>query len=81
MQVEAFQRARHVAHVIRSRHYTWLPEGLAGQPVDTAMTRLTADVMHVCRQAGIPWETVLRDAMEQFDIEDSEEPVLVTMAD
>ena len=62
----------HVEAVIRSRHYTWLPEGLGGEPVDVAMAYLVADIMHVCRRTGIAWDDVLRRAREQFEREERE---------
>jgi hypothetical protein len=62
----------HVEAVIRSRHYTWLPEGLGGEAVDVAMTYLVADIMHVCRRAGISWEDVLLRARDQFQREEAE---------
>ncbi|MBW3538819.1 MAG: hypothetical protein KY476_00975 [Planctomycetes bacterium] len=60
----------HVEEVIRSRHYTWLPEGLGGEPVDVAMTYLLADIMHICRRAGLDWDDVLRRARERFEDEE-----------
>ena len=62
----------HVEAVIRSRHYTWLPEGLGGEAVDVAMAYLMADIMHVCRRSGISWEDVLSRAREQFEREERE---------
>ena len=62
----------HIESVIRSRHYTWLPEGLGGEPVDVAMAYLAADIMHVCRRAGIDWNDVFRRAREQFEREERE---------
>lgn len=61
----------HVEAVLRSRHYTWLPEGLGGEAVDVAMTYLVADIMHVCRRARIPWDAVLQRAREQFEREEA----------
>jgi hypothetical protein len=61
----------HVRDVIRSRHYTWLPEGLGGEPVDVAMTCLLTDIMHVCRRAGISFEDVSEAARRRFEEEES----------
>src|SRR5262249_58499845 len=33
---------RHVDQVIRSQHYTWLGEGLAGEPLSSALTDIMA---------------------------------------
>ena len=41
-----------VQAVIRSRHYSWLPEGLGGEPVEVAMTYLLTDILHVCKRTG-----------------------------
>ncbi len=48
----------HVKEIVRSRHYTWLPEGLGGEPVEEAITCLATDVMHVCKLAGVPFDRV-----------------------
>ncbi len=71
MSVPREQWLSHVKDVIRSRHYTWLPEGLGGEPVDVAMTYLVTDIMHVCRRAGISWEDVLAKSQEQFQREEA----------
>ena len=60
----------HVARVVRSRHYAWLPDGLGGEDVETAMSYLTADIMHVCKLSGIKWQSVLERAGKQFDSEE-----------
>ncbi len=62
----------HVRNVVRSRHYTWLPEGLGGEPIDSAMAYLVADIMHVCHLQGIPFDDVLAKARARFDSEESE---------
>ena len=72
MTVDRDDWLHHVKHVIRSRHYTWLPEGLGGESIETAMTYLTTDIMHVCRRAGISWDEVLKRAREQFAKEEAE---------
>jgi hypothetical protein len=55
-----------VENVIRSRHYSWLPEGLGGEPVDVAMTYLLTDIRHICRRTGASFETVLEQSRKQF---------------
>lgn len=62
----------HVNEVIRSRHYTWLPEGLGGEPIDVAMTYLVTDIMHVCKAAGISFEDVLRESRQRYEQEERE---------
>lgn len=59
-----------VRAVIRSRHYNWLPEGLAGEPVDIAMTYLLTDIMHICQRTGATFESILEQAREQFQDEE-----------
>ena len=72
MTVDRHNWIHHVEDVARSRHYTWLPEGLGGEPVDKAMTFLTADIMHICKRAHLSWEAVLERAHAQFLREESE---------
>lgn len=67
----------HIDDVVRSRHYTWLPEGLGGQPVDVAMSCLVTDILHVCRRTGTPWEKVLAEATARFAEEEKELESLV----
>ena len=62
--------SRHIDQILRSRHYTWLAEGLAGAPLEQALTEITADIMHMCQCAGIPWETVLEKGGELFSHEE-----------
>lgn len=64
---------QHVKDVIRSRHYTWLPEGLGGESVEDAMTCLTTDIMHVCKRAGVPFDRVIEDARRKFEEEEAAE--------
>ncbi len=62
----------HVQSVLRSRHYTWLPEGLGGEDVDVAMTYLVTDIMHVCKLAGVPFDEVLQRSRQQYEREERE---------
>lgn len=64
---------QHVKEVIRSRHYTWLPQGLGGESVEDAMTYLATDIMHICKLANIPVERVLERARAQFNEEEAAE--------
>ncbi|MCA9069655.1 MAG: hypothetical protein KDA84_12060 [Planctomycetaceae bacterium] len=70
MTVDRSQWLDHVQSVIRSRHYSWLPEGLAGEPVDIAMTYLLTDIMHVCQRTGASFDSVLEQARIQFQDEE-----------
>ncbi|MCA9114733.1 MAG: hypothetical protein KDA79_06570 [Planctomycetaceae bacterium] len=60
---------QHLDRVVRSRHYTWLAEGLGGRPLDEAATTLLTDLRHVCEQNGVDWNTVLEDSARQFAVE------------
>lgn len=56
--------------VIRSRHYTWLPRGLGGAPVEEAMAWIAADIMHICKLSDVPIERVLEAAKTRFEEEE-----------
>ncbi|APZ95261.1 hypothetical protein [Fuerstiella marisgermanici] len=62
-----------VDDVIRSRHYTWIPEGLGGEPPKTAMAWVLTDVMHICSRAGIDFDEVMQTAAERFVTEEREQ--------
>lgn len=64
--------SREIDAVVRSRHYTWLPAGLDGQPADEAMATLVADIMHFCKREGVDWAEVSRRAREMFEQEEAE---------
>ncbi len=67
--------SRHIDQILRSRHYTWLAEGLGGAPLEKALTEITADMMHMCERSGISWEAVLEQSRELFrDEEQSSYP-------
>ncbi len=66
MSVDRSHWLEDVEAVVRSRHYSWLPEGLGGESVDVAMTFLLADIMHVCKLTGIAFENILQISREQF---------------
>ena len=61
---------RKIADVIRSRRYTWLGEGLGGDPVDEAMVTLTTDVMHICKRQGIDIGWLLEQSKAKFEQEE-----------
>jgi hypothetical protein len=62
---------RHVDQVIRSQHYTWLGEGLAGEPLAGALTDIMADIMHICARQGMSWEQLLARSRAQFEREEA----------
>ena len=61
---------RNIADVIRSRHYTWLGEGLGGAPIDEAMVSLTTDVMHICKRQGIDIDWLIAQSKAKFEQEE-----------
>jgi hypothetical protein len=60
-----------IEEVVRSRHYTWLAEGLGGKPVEEAMATLIADIHHVCQYSRVPWGHVMADGRELFEREEA----------
>jgi hypothetical protein len=62
---------RHVDQIIRSQHYTWLAEGLGGQPVSVALTDVVTDIMHICARQGMSWENLVTRSRAQFDREEA----------
>ena len=62
--------ARHVDQIIRSQHYTWLAEGLGGDPPEKALVDITTDIMHICKREGISWVTLVEQSQAQFDEEE-----------
>jgi hypothetical protein len=70
MPIDREDWLQHVQSIIRSRHYTWLPEGLGGEPVDVAMTWVLTDVRHICKLAGISFDEILERSGKQFEAEE-----------
>jgi len=66
MTVDRSHWLEDVEAVIRSRHYSWLPEGLGGEPVDVAMTYMLTDIMHICKRTGASFDDVLERSRAQF---------------
>lgn len=71
MTVEREKWLDDVEDVIRSRHYTWIPSGLGGEPVDSAMSWLITDIMHICKRSGTDWESVLARGRQRFQQEET----------
>jgi hypothetical protein len=63
---------RHVDQIIRSQHYTWLAEGLGGQPLSIALTDIVTDIMHICARQGMSWENVVTRSRAQFEREEAQ---------
>ncbi len=70
MTIDRRKWMHHAEEVIRSRHYTWLPQGLGGEPVEVAMTYLLTDIMHVCKLAETSFEDVLQASRRKFHEEE-----------
>tara|TARA_R110002072_G_scaffold145460_1_gene291952 strand:- start:103559 stop:103807 length:249 start_codon:yes stop_codon:yes gene_type:complete len=70
MSVQRDHWLEHVDEIIRSRHYTWLPQGLGGEPVDEAMSWLVTDIMHICKRSGVDWEDILQRGQARFQKEE-----------
>ena len=64
--------SRQIEKVLRSKHYTWIAEGLAGAPVDEALVAITADLMHICHRAGLSWEQLEARSQKLCDREESD---------
>lgn len=75
MTVDRTKWMDHVEQVVRSRHYSWLPSGLGGEPVDVAMTCLVTDIMHICKLTDTPFDAVLAAAQKRFDSEEMKKQV------
>lgn len=65
--------SRHIEQVLRSKHYTWIAEGLGGAPVDEALVAITADLMHICRRAGLSWEDLAARGQTLCEREESDQ--------
>ena len=63
---------RHIEQVLRSKHYTWIAEGLAGAPVDQALVAITADLMHICRRSGLSWEDLIARSQQMCEREEAD---------
>ena len=62
----------HIDAIIRSRHYTWIGEQLAGEPPEEALPRMVADIMHICSRMDMPWQDIVDRGVEQFEREEIE---------
>lgn len=64
-----------VEEVIRSRHYTWIPEGLGGESVEVAMSYLMTDIMHICKRTDASFDEILETSRKKFLEEELEAAV------
>lgn len=61
--------SQHLDQIVRSKHYTWLAEGLGGEPLDTAFELILADMRHICEREGISWEALVDRSQRRFERE------------
>lgn len=64
--------SRHVDDIIRSRHYTWIGEGLGGLPPEGAVAEILTDLIHICRRTDIAFDDLLAESQERCDAEEEE---------
>ena len=64
--------SRHIDQVLRSKHYTWIAEGLGGAPLRDALTSITADLIHLCHRSGLSWEQLLAEGEELCESEEAQ---------
>jgi len=62
-----------IDQIIRSKHYTWLGEGLGGEPHELALTTMLVDIQHICKRRGIAWDQLLQKSRAQFEQEECEQ--------
>ena len=62
----------HIEQIIRSQHYTWIGEGLGGEPLAEALTDMMADIMHICTHQRMSWEQLVDRSRAQFEREEVE---------
>jgi ethanolamine ammonia-lyase small subunit len=62
--------SRRIDQVVRSQRYTLVAEGLSGEPIEKAITDITADLMHLCRRQGVNFEQLLVQSRKQVDQEE-----------
>lgn len=64
--------SHHIEQILRSKHYTWIAEGLGGAPLQEALVSITADVMHMCNRVGLSWEELAAASQRLCDHEEAE---------
>lgn len=64
--------SHHIDQILRSKHYTWITEGLGGAPLDEAMVAIAADLMHICHRAGLSWEDLTARSQQLCEREEAD---------
>lgn len=64
--------SRHIEQILRSKHYTWIAEGLGGAPLEEALVAITADVMHMCHRTGLSWDELAEESRRLCEREEAE---------
>jgi hypothetical protein len=54
--------SHHIDQILRSKHYTWIAEGLGGRPLDAALVSITTDLMHMCQRSGLSWDQIVAES-------------------
>ena len=62
--------SHHIDQIVRSRHYTWLAEGLGGEPTEEALAKIMTDIRHICRREGISFDDLLEQSAALCDEEE-----------
>ncbi len=65
--------SRHIDQILRSKHYTWIAEGLGGAPAEEAMVAIVADLMHMCHRTGVSWDDLVGRSQRLCEHEESDQ--------
>ena len=63
---------KHIEQIIRSQHYTWIGEGLVGEPLAVALTDMMTDIMHICARQGMSLEQLIARSRAQYEREEAD---------
>ena len=63
--------SEHIDQIIRSKHYTWLGEGLAGEALPEALACMLTDIMHICKRQNLSFDDLLDACRKQFVAEET----------
>lgn len=66
--------SRRIDKVLHSQKYMLVAEGLSGEPIEKALTDITADIMHLCKRRGINLEQLLAQSRTQAEQEEKHAP-------
>lgn len=58
--------SNHVERIVRSRHYTWIGQGLGGDRPADAIVQIMADTMHICKKEGLDFDELVEQSRRQF---------------